>query len=176
MNEQNILKEYMFSEPKYGWSNFNIFNYCKKECYYFLDQEEKDIIRSHFSVSYIESVPSMIFNSLIKSLTGKESVIINFDAEGYDWSIFMNYYDRNIQIIIPEEIINPFKDDNYFVIRLDDNVTFKIFARDWCDCYKNYRKEWHQFEDLNFEYHYFDEKSHTSLDEKYNKLMKLLEE
>lgn len=174
MDSQNIQENYMFSEPKYGWSSFNIFKYCKRERFYFLHQQEKSHIENCFSVSYIEAIPSMIFNALIKILTEKGSVIINFDAEGYDWSILFNYYDRSIQVMIPEEIINPFKDDNYFVIRLDDNITFKAFARDWCECYNNYRKEWNQFEDLDFEYHYFNEKSHTLLDEKYDELMELL--
>lgn len=170
-------EEYMFFKPKYGWSYFNVFKYYNKDDCNYLLESDLEKVKSIFRVSYIDPVASMLFNSLIDLLKNHKSTILTFDAEGYEWSLLLNYYDNSVMVLIPEGLLNPFKKEEFFTIDLSHYCfTAKRFAQDWCKCYQQYKKEWNLFDHAEDENYPFDENSHTDLDEKYEELMGLLNE
>lgn len=175
-NNKNTQEEYMFLKPQSGWSYFNIFKYYNKDdCDYLYTNENFEDAESVFRVSYIDPIPDMLFNSLIDFFKNHKSAILTFDAEGYEWSLILNCYDNSVMILMPEGILNPFKKDDICAIDLSRNCfTAKKFGQDWCECYQYYRKEWNEFEYDGLGDRHFNENSHTSLDEKYDELVKLV--
>lgn len=141
----------MFSEPKHGWTTFNLSKYnsilCNKDFKHpFLDAniDWKTIVR----VSYLTPLPIAMFRMLINALKNREgyydsvSSMATFDAEGWSWmlgfsyegfNIFLPNFEYNLQDNVPE----------WFGFGLTGRT--ECIAKDWLECWEAYKNEWIEF-------------------------------
>ena len=142
----------MFSEPKHGWTRFNLNKYNQILCNglefknpVFNDTTDwRNVVR----VSYLTPLPISMFRMLINSLKNREGyydsavTFATFDAEGWSWMLGFSY--EGFNIIIPNTEYN-----------LQDNVPewfgfgliggMKDIAKDWLECWEAYKNEWIDF-------------------------------
>lgn len=139
--ENDIFKGLMFSEPKYGWTKFNLSKYNEKLC---INTDWEDVVR----VSYLTRLPVHMFEMLIKAYENryKLNIFTSFDAEGWEWELGVSDY--NIEIRLPNLDYN---NEGYvpYCYSFLLNINFIKFAEDWLKCYQTYKDKWISFSILH---------------------------
>lgn len=148
--DNDIFKGLMFSEPKHGWTTFNLSKYNSILCnnlkhpIFNSISDWKVIVR----VSYLTPLPITMFRMLINTFKNEEgyydsiSSMATFDAEGWSWMLGFSY--EGFNVVLPN-----------FEYDLQDDVPewfgyglvgrTKDIANDWLKCWETYKDRWIDF-------------------------------
>jgi len=105
----------MFSKPKNGWTEITI---------------KDDVFEYKAPASYITNIPDDCLDTFIYALKNHCSVVIDFDAEGWEYKLVCSGYDT---YIIEDK-------DEYKVYHF--NITLNKLVKEFLDDLESYIKDW----------------------------------
>lgn len=112
----------MFSTPEYGWTNVNLGNFFSR-------------------ASYLTDIPLDLLNALISAYKYGTIPAVDFDAEGYGFTVVVSIYSHKVYIILDEE-----ESPELFAV----DMTMKEFVEEVNNDITTYLHEWTLFDyDVN---------------------------